>query len=146
MNSVVSSNSCIFRKSTECLIGILKQRFWYLKNPLRLTSLKDIANVTHTCAVLHNMLLHYDGFDRLWTADDWLTLDPTDSDEEEDIQSKKRRLIPPERLREYVLPTGESDEPVIVESKHLELRDALVSNLKYLWNKSEVEHLRFPRK
>jgi len=41
--------------------------------------------------VLHNMLLHYDGFDRLWTADDWLTLDPTYSDEEEDIQSIHRR-------------------------------------------------------
>jgi hypothetical protein len=92
------------------------------------------------------MLLHYDGFDRLWTADDWLTLDPTDSDEEEDNSSKKRRLIAPERLREYVLPTGGDDEPVIVESKHLELRDKLISNLKYLWNKSEVEHLRFPRK
>jgi hypothetical protein len=28
-------------------------------------------NAMYTCAVLHNMLLHYDGFDKLWTADDW---------------------------------------------------------------------------
>jgi hypothetical protein len=93
------------------------------------------------------MLLHYDGFDRLWTEEDWLSLDPVYSDSsDEEITVKKRRLIPPERLQEYNLPTGEDNDPTIVENKHLELRAALISNLKYLWDKGDVEHLKFPRK
>jgi hypothetical protein len=133
------------RKSTECVIGILKARFWYLKNPLRLLFKEDIGNCVYTCSVLHNMLLHYDGYDKLWTADDWLTLDPVDSDEEE-IKPRKRRLIPPERLREYVLPEAESDVPTVVEDKHYQLRSALITNLKQLWDKGEVEHLSYPTK
>jgi len=133
------------RKSSECCIGILKQRFWIMKNPLRLTSKTDIANIVYTCAILHNMLLHYDGFDRLWTADDWLTMDPTNSDEEEENAAKMRRLIPPERLQEYVLPTADSDGPTMAESGHFVLRAKLVTNLKYLWDKGEVQHLRYPK-
>jgi len=137
------------RKSTECVIGILKSRFWFLKNPIRLHSKRDIANAVYTCTVLHNMLLHYDGFDKLWTAEDWLTLDPNLSDseneDENDNREKMRRLIPPERLQEYVLPLPASDVPTLVESEHFVLRNALVRNLKYLWEKGEVEHLRFPK-
>jgi hypothetical protein len=134
------------RKTTECLIGILKNRFWILKNPLRMHSKQDIANVMYTCAVLHNMLLHYDGFDKLWTPEDWLTLDPVPSDDEneDDKRAKLRRLIPPERLQEYHLPTPESDVATVIESGHFELRNALVKNLSYLWDKGEVEHLSYP--
>ena len=132
------------RKPTECVIGLLKARFWMLRNPLRLKAREDISNCVYTCAVLHNMLLEYDGYDKLWTADDWLTLDPVDSDEEEDRNSKKRRLIPPEKLRDYVIPTGESDIPTIVEPNHFVLRSKLITNLKYLWDKGEVEHLAYP--
>jgi hypothetical protein len=136
------------RKPTECVIGILKARFWMLKHPLRLKAREDITNCIYTCSVLHNMLLEFDGFDKLWTADDWLSLNPEDSDEEDETtstkRSKKRRLIAPERLREYVLPTGESDIPTIVESNHLVLRSKLITNLKYLYDKGEVEHLEYP--
>jgi hypothetical protein len=137
------------RKPTECLIGILKQRFWMLKNPLRFHSKTDITNLMYTCAVLHNMLLHYDGFDKLWTADDWITLDPVPSDDENEDEdgnkAKMRRLIPPERLQEYVLPTADCGIPTVTESGHLELRAALITNLKHLWDKGEVEHLRYPQ-
>jgi hypothetical protein len=91
------------------------------------------------------MLLQYDGIDKLWTAEDWLTLDPVDSDEECNAAAKKRRLIPPERMQEYVIPTKPDKEPTIVENKHLELREKLITNLKQLWDKNEVEHLRFPK-
>lgn len=112
-----------------------------------MASKKDICNVVHACAVLHNMLLQFDGYDKLWTAEDWLTLDPTDSDEEaEDAAAKKRRLIPPERLQEYVIPTNESDGPKIVEAQHYVLRAKLITNLNKLWDRGEVEHLRFPKK
>ena len=133
------------RKTTECVIGILKARFWFMKNPIRLHSKDDITNAVYTCSVLHNMLLHYDGFDKLWTEEDWLTQDPGDSDDEESIAAKKRRLIPPERLREYVLPTAESDVKTQVETKHFELRAALITNLQHLWDAGKVEHLRYPK-
>ena len=138
------------RKPTECLIGILKARFWILKNPIRMHSKQDITNVMYTCAVLHNMLLHYDGFDKLWTAEDWLTLDPVESDAEDDNTAdstdKRRFLIRPDRMQEYVLPTAESDVPTMVESGHFQLKSALITNLKHLWDKGEVEHLRYPKK
>lgn len=138
------------RKSTECLIGILKARFQIMKHPLRMHSKDDISNMMFTCAILHNMRLHYDGFDKLWTEDDWLTNDPVDSDDEENSQqgnkSKMRRLIHPDRLQDYILPTAESDGPTVVETGFLRLRAELIANLKYLWDKGEVEHLRWPKK
>jgi hypothetical protein len=136
------------RKTTECLIGILKARFWILRNPLRLHSKTDITNLMYSCSILHNMLLQYDGFDKLWTEEDWLSLDPTESDDESDEtaeQSKKRFLIRPDRLLEYHLPTGESDVVTMAENGHFELKQALTKNLTYMWNKGEVEHLRYPK-
>jgi len=61
------------------------------------------AHFMFTCAVLHNMLLHYDGFDKLWTEEDWLTSDPVDSDDEESKENKehnakKRFMIRPDRV------------------------------------------------
>jgi hypothetical protein len=135
-----------YRKPSECLIGILKARFRLLKHPILLHKKRDIANVLYVCAVLHNMLLHFDGLDMLWTEEDWLTQDPEDSDQAEDIESKKRRLIPPERLHEFVLPERPDSEPTIVETKHHELRIALITNLKHLWDQGLVEHLRYPNK
>ena len=140
---MITPTTC--RKPTECLIGILKARFWMLRNPIRLHSKDDITNAVYTCSVLHNMLLHYDGYDKLWTEEDWLTQDPVDTDDEDTNTAKMRRLIPPERLQEYVLPTGESDVPTQVESKHFELRGALITNLKHLWDAGKVEHLRYPK-
>jgi hypothetical protein len=97
------------------------------------------------------MLLHYDGFDKLWTEEDWLTSDPVDSDDEESKENKehnakKRFMIRPDRLLEYHLPTGEKDVKQQVESGHFELKHALVVNLKYLWQNNEVEHLPYPKK
>lgn len=135
------------RKTTECVIGILKARFWFLKNPLRIHSKECIRDVVYTCAILHNMLLHHDGFDKLWTEEDWLTQDPVNTDDERDANvTKTPFLIRPERLQEYHLPTREKyDEPVQVEDAHFELKGALIKNLRYLWDKGEVEHLTYPK-
>jgi hypothetical protein len=59
--------------------------------PIRLHSIENIADVLYTCAVLHNMLLHYDGFDKLWTEEDWLTIDSVDSDDEESDKENRAR-------------------------------------------------------
>jgi hypothetical protein len=93
------------------------------------------------------MLLDYDGFDKLWTEDDWLTNDPIDSDDENsDDKEKKRFMIRPDRLQEYHLPEPESDVPAQVESGHFRLKQDLITNLKHLWDRGKVEHLRYPKR
>ena len=54
------------RKDVECFFGILKQRFRYLKNPIGLHKKEDVDNVVKTCVLLHNMILKFDGLDKLW--------------------------------------------------------------------------------
>ena len=49
------------RKDVECTFGSLKIRFKILKIPLRFPSIDKIDNIFYTCAILHNMLLHWDG-------------------------------------------------------------------------------------
>ena len=95
----------------------------------------------------HHALLTYDGFDKLWTEEDWLSLDPVDSDGEDDATTKKTLyMIRPERFQEYHLPTAESDETTMLETGHFELKRELITNLKYLWDKEQVEHLQYPNK
>ena len=60
---VWSSNLESIRKDIECVFGILKKRFLYLKHPIRIHSPYCIQRVFVTCCVLHNILLDYDGFE-----------------------------------------------------------------------------------
>jgi hypothetical protein len=118
-----------------------------MKNPLRVHSKENITNILYTCAILHNVLLHYDGFDKLWTEDDWLSSDPVDSDDEDsDNTGKKRFMIRPDRLQEYHLPLPESDVPTQVESGHFQLKQQLIANLRHQWDRGDVEHLRYPKR
>jgi hypothetical protein len=161
------------RKSTECLIGILKARFWAMKHPIRLTSKSTIANMVWACCILHNMLLKFDGLSDLWTEDDWLSHPPdicdTDAEIDEEVEGqpgayrKVLKRFHPEKLARsvskinmfcavYALSRyelvddalGAPTGPVEVEVGHSVLRGQLVDNLDYLWNKHEVEHLTFP--
>ena len=50
------------RKDIEWTFGILKQRFRILKNPIRLYFEDDIDDVVRTSAVMHIILLEFDGF------------------------------------------------------------------------------------
>ncbi len=75
------------RKDVECLFGILKQRFRILRFPFEYHDPVDITNVVKTCAILHNMMLLYDGLDlRLWEENiDWEKLDPDGGDDGEEF-------------------------------------------------------------
>lgn len=50
-----------WRKDVECVFGILKKRFLILKYGLRLRDIASIQSVILACAILHNMLLKFDG-------------------------------------------------------------------------------------
>jgi hypothetical protein len=51
------------RKDVECTFGILKKRFSFLKNKIRLHDIEDIDNAFAVCATVHNMLHEWDGLD-----------------------------------------------------------------------------------
>jgi hypothetical protein len=64
-----SSNIELVRKDVECVFGILKKRFLFLKHPIRLHDPEQIQRVFTTCCVLHNILLDYDLYDD-WHLDE----------------------------------------------------------------------------
>lgn len=49
------------RKDVECTFGRLKKRFRILKIPMLYHDVRKVDNVFYTCAILHNMLLKWDG-------------------------------------------------------------------------------------
>jgi hypothetical protein len=76
------------RKDVECCFGILKMRFQILANPIQYHDknlkkyISKINNTVWTCVILHNLLLAYDGLDKLWTEDDYLSTWYSDPDAE----------------------------------------------------------------
>jgi hypothetical protein len=49
------------RKDVECAFGSLKVRFKILKVPLMYRDVEHVDNIFYSCAILHNMLLRWDG-------------------------------------------------------------------------------------
>ena len=64
-----SSNLESVRKDVECVFGILKRRFLFLKHPIRIHDAKQINRAFITCCVLHNVLLDSDGYDDMTEED-----------------------------------------------------------------------------
>jgi Plant transposon protein. len=64
-----SKNVELVRKDVECVFGILKKRFLFLKHPIRLHDPVQIQRAFVTCCVLHNILLDYDMNDE-WNMDE----------------------------------------------------------------------------
>jgi hypothetical protein len=50
------------QKEVECLLGILKQHFQWLKHWNQLHEVKDVNNVFVTSCILHNILLQHYGY------------------------------------------------------------------------------------
>lgn len=63
------------RKDVECLFGILKARFRFLRDGIQYHNAKEITNIFHVCCILHNMLLEFDGLDQ-FTEAQWERLYP----------------------------------------------------------------------
>ena len=76
------------RKDVECAFGILKQRFRILLNRLEFHDRDIIESIFHTCCILHNMLLIWDGKDLDEMMDEryWENMDP-DAEDVPDITS-----------------------------------------------------------
>ena len=60
------------RKDIECLFGVFKSRWRFLKNALRYHSSEIITGAFHTAGIIHNMLLEFDGLDEeIGTPEDY---------------------------------------------------------------------------
>jgi hypothetical protein len=131
------------RKDIECTFGILKGRFRILKNAIRLKYEDDIEALFRTCAVLHNILLQFDGF----LNPDGLVVDPNVEEPEEDPEATQA-MEPTQDIRDQPLqdatyqPTQHEPDDQIIEwnqDMFLELRASLVKNLAYQFRTGRVE-------
>jgi hypothetical protein len=74
----------LVQKDVECVFGILKKCFMILKHPICLLRLETIEHVFLSCAVLHNMLIDYDGHDHWEEHEEMKEIEDVKSDVEGD--------------------------------------------------------------
>ena len=98
------------RKNIECIFGILKNRFRFLKNYVEYHDICVIADAFTTGCILHNMLLT---FDSAYEQFDWETNDPF-INEECEIDSEENNVLTP-------IPDVEEVAPLINWQKEEEL-------------------------
>ena len=56
-------------KDSECTFGIGKKRFRWLRIPMLIAKKTNVDNIFRTCAILHNLILQYDGLDTIGELD-----------------------------------------------------------------------------
>ncbi len=77
------------RKDVECFFGVMKARWWLLRNAARYHDPETVGNAFRMAAILHNMLLAYDGLITECgnnTESFWEQLNPDGDEMEEDGQ------------------------------------------------------------
>jgi hypothetical protein len=150
-------------------------RFRILANPLQYHSktpyefLSKANNVMHSCCILHNWPLSYDGLDTLWTQEDYLSAwyaDPdADLDERYDIftadhrvtvearaKARKRQfsrhatgaLRPGHERAAYEMLVERDVEDDEWEDTHISRREELVKSFMISWDQGKAEWLAFP--
>jgi hypothetical protein len=137
------------RKDVECTFGILKSRFRYLRNGLDCTTREKANNIIKTCAILHNMLLTYDGLDEFtWQKNtNWDKEDPNMSDD--DLYYHQPSAMNVDNLTNQV---RSHHAPLVVDttpmgrrwkgnrrSEYEPLRKALVMHLYYQWMYGQLD-------
>lgn len=76
------------RKDSECAYGIVKKRHRILRVPVQIMKQKRVENIFCTCAILHNMLMQYDGLDTIGELDsDYKEIDDVAGMDEVDINT-----------------------------------------------------------
>lgn len=123
------------RKDVECTFGILKIRFRFLRNPVIYQDAMTIENAFKTAAMLHNMLLQYDGLNVFH----WDNIDPDgELGENEDVI-----LVPVEHqpdIEVVALPTARQERLYVpYRTYNYELvREALKDHFNYQYQKGNV--------
>jgi len=151
---VFSSRVESIRKDSECFFGRLKRRFRILKLPIQFHKEHEIDNVVFSCAIIHNMVLVYDGRDMRW-ADDNNYVGQEGLHGDADISPEDIDILSPQRVRtrdattghlvaRSVRPTDDFSLPpsalpdLEAEDAHYILRNKLVEHLHYKWLNREL--------
>ena len=99
------------RKDVECVFGILKGRFRFLRHGILLQTQEKVDTAFFTCCILHNLILEADGMDRRWENNvEWDRLNPQpnnsdvgydedDSARPQSISVQELRIL--ERVEQY---------------------------------------------
>jgi hypothetical protein len=134
------------RKDVERSFGILKGRFRCLKIGLLFHYQEDIDFVFFTCVVLHNMILSFDGRDRLWEDDVcWQNADGEfDDDTAEKLSAVYHRAVT--RLTDFARVGSQAltnDPEEETDPGFHDLRRKLITNFafKYFNIPDEIEWL-----
>ena len=146
------------RKDVECVFGILKKRFLFLKHPIRFHNPQHIQNTFVTCCALHNILLDFDGYDDWEVRDiDWVPdVDHTNLEKRSKELAQKSSIncesyTRSERRRNNTDAVQEEDDDNGQENEHngnenelfLERRLCLIDHYEYLKQSRELKlHIR----
>jgi hypothetical protein len=138
------------RKDVERSFGILKGRFRCLKLPILFHKQKNIDNMFFTCVILHNMILEFDGRDKLWEEDvDWNGVDGDHFIEEDWPSPSVGRIVLHRRAfnklnkrTDYSTigrrTRGDTDD---IDPKFVLLRKNLINHYYYVFKNKLVEWL-----
>lgn len=148
------------RKDIECLFGMLKMRFQFLKKPNQYHNFKTIEAAFHTACILHNIILLYDGNDiKNWEDANWESLNPDDDCKEDEIlhqefeneDSEAQLAIPKQSIDEFIraMSVGylTTTEEEIEEYGNLQIKEfttkaehkmALINHFNYCWSHNKV--------
>jgi hypothetical protein len=128
------------RKDVECCFGILKARFRFLREGIKIHCAEEINNVMHLCCILHNMLLEFDGLDA-FDEEQWEKLNPQKESHDDCYDDNANFVGPLPRnggsVEERRIPT-ESDVVVEVDEDHEERKNALVQHFKFCYDHGTV--------
>ena len=120
------------RKKSECQFGILKKRFRCLAVPCMYRSSKKIDHQVKFCVMLHNMLLHHDGYDTVGQSDsDYSSFDSSFdmsrvmAEEGASAHQGLTTLGQPDR-------TAKNDDKRDREESHFELRAAVMDHFDFV--------------
>jgi hypothetical protein len=141
------------RKDVECVFGILKGRFRFLRHGILLQTQEKIDTVFFTCAILHNLILEADGMDRRWEQTvEWDRLNPqpnnSDSGYDEDesasphsVSLQEQRIL--ERVAQYepAIETEYEGNDVVeeVDINYEEKRKMLIKHFKTAYDRGLVQ-------
>ena len=96
------------RKDVECVFGILKGRFRFLRHGILLQTQDKVDTAFFTCCILHNLILEADGMDKRWEENvewDRLNPQPSNSDngyDDEDLTRPQSISLQEARILERV--------------------------------------------
>jgi hypothetical protein len=140
------TKSSYIRKDVECTFGILKKRFRILKNGVPYS--RAVTNaIVRTCAILHNMLLVYDGLDEYkWNKNvDWEAENPEMIDEDihfHVVSGVEENIIPSdERFAVCINDTTQPGQMFSAKNRnhHSSIRCALVEHFYHQWRYNQLE-------